>query len=562
MAMRNSWRTWRSAASLVAVLAGVALIAIGTSDARSSVIATLPFSDGFSAVDGSELSDFWIDQRGNVTVVGGEATGTGGGVNLSTLDGVSAADVKVAGDVALGASESAGLVARYSGPLEHNFYLGLLAGTGSGFRATIWKNVGGSMTKLNAGLTVGSGNGTLEFVVVGSSLKLIFNGQLVAFAHDLSLGGGSVGIRLGADAGVDNFAAEAWSPSVASLPFSDSFSTTSVGSQLDRSWIDRRGNVTVVGGEATGTGGGVNLSTLDGVSAADVKVAGDVALGASESAGLVARYSGPLEHNFYLGLLAGTGSGFRATIWKNVGGSMTKLNAGLTVGSGNGTLEFVVVGSSLKLIFNGQLVAFAHDLSLIGGSVGIRLGADAGVDNFAAEAWSPSVASLPFSDSFSTTSVGSQLDRSWIDRRGNVTVVGGEATGTGGGVNLSTLDGVNAANVAASGPIVLTAGQKVGLVTRYSGPLERNFYLGLLTGTGSGFRATIWKNVGGSMTKLSTGPTVGSGNGTLEFREVGSTLTLSLDGNVLATAVDASLGPGSVGIYLGPGTSMSSFQAS
>jgi hypothetical protein len=91
MAMRNSWRTWRSAASLVAVLAGVALIAIGTSDARSSVIATLPFSDGFSAVDGSELSDFWIDRRGNVTVVGGEATGTGGGVNLSTLDGVSAA---------------------------------------------------------------------------------------------------------------------------------------------------------------------------------------------------------------------------------------------------------------------------------------------------------------------------------------------------------------------------------------------------------------------------------------------------------------------------------------
>jgi hypothetical protein len=207
MAMRNSWRTWRSAASLVAVLAGVALIAIGTSDARSSVIATLPFSDGFSAVDGSELSDFWIDQRGNVTVVGGEATGTGGGVNLSTLDGVSAADVKVAGDVALGASESAGLVARYSGPLEHNFYLGLLAGTGSGFRATIWKNVGGSMTKLSTGPTVGSGNGTLEFREVGSTLTLSLDGNVLATAVDASLGPGSVGIYLGPGTSMSSFQA-------------------------------------------------------------------------------------------------------------------------------------------------------------------------------------------------------------------------------------------------------------------------------------------------------------------------------------------------------------------
>jgi hypothetical protein len=51
------------------------------------------------------------------------------------------------------------------------------------------------------------------------------------------------------------------------------------------------------------------------------------------------------------------------------GGTFTELNTGSTVASGSGTLEFEVVGSSLKLILNGQLIASAIDTTFTTGSV-------------------------------------------------------------------------------------------------------------------------------------------------------------------------------------------------
>src|SRR5262249_51973040 len=156
---------------------------------------------------------------------------------------------------------------------------------------------------------------------------------------------------------------------------------------------------------------------------ADVTVSARVALAAGQTAGLVTRYSGPLENNLYLGQLFGTGSGFQASIWKNIGGVYTRLVTGLTVSTGSGTLEFEAVGPSLKLIFNGQLLAFADDLSLTSGSVGMRLSKNATLDDFQADAV---VQLTPTStDDFSTTSDGSQLDRNWTDQRGNITVVSG-----------------------------------------------------------------------------------------------------------------------------------------
>jgi len=99
----------------------------------------------------------------------------------------------------------------------------------------------------------------------------------------------------------------------------------------------------------------------------------------------VARYSGPLESNFYLAQLASTPKGFQATIWKNVGGALTKLTKGLTVSSGTGTLTFDIHGSTLTLSLNGSSVlATATDTDLVSGSVGLRLGEDATVSSFEA----------------------------------------------------------------------------------------------------------------------------------------------------------------------------------
>ena len=99
-----------------------------------------------------------------------------------------------------------------------------------------------------------------------------------------------------------------------------------------------------------------------------------------------------------------------------------------------------------------------------------------------------------------------------------------------------------ASNVVVSTPIALGPKQEVGLVTRYSGPLEGNFYVGRLTAAGSHFKATIWKNTGGKYRKLVTGLTTSTGTGNLSFQTSGSTLTLSLDATVLAVATDTSFG--------------------
>src|SRR5262249_52669092 len=159
--------------------------------------ATLPFKDDFSKTsDGSQLSLFWSDQLGNITVVSGLATGTKD-FNVSTVDGISQGDTTVQGDIALGSGQSAGLVARYGGPLYNNFYLAQLRDIGGGsFQTAIFKNVGGVFTTIAVGSTVTTGTGTMEFEVVGSSLKVIFNNTLVAFGFDTALTTGSVGMRL------------------------------------------------------------------------------------------------------------------------------------------------------------------------------------------------------------------------------------------------------------------------------------------------------------------------------------------------------------------------------
>jgi subtilisin-like proprotein convertase family protein len=531
-------------------------------DVITLLTAPVPFNDSFQVPGpGSQLDRYWIDQFGNISVSNGQAVGTGGN-NLSTVNGLNLADVTVSADVNLTSSnQAAGLVTRYSGPLYNNFYLGQIVDIGSGFKTEIFKNIGGTFTQLAVGTVVNTGTGRLELETVGPSVKLLFNGVLVAFADDLSLTSGSVGMRLSQTTAADNFNATAIVKSTPSLPFKDDFSTTSDGSQLDSNWTDQFGNISVSNGKAVGTAGN-NLSTVNGLNQADVAVSIDVNLTSSnQAAGLVTRYGGPLYNNFYLAQIVDIGSGFKTEIFENIGGTFTQLAVGSVVNTGTGTLEFEAVGPSLKLIFNGVLVAFADDLSLTSGSVGMRLSQNTTADNFNASAVVQTTPPLPFKDDFSMPSDGSQLSRNWTDQFGNITISGGQAVGTAGN-NLSTVNGLNQADVAVSIDVNLTSSnQAAGLVTRYSGPLYNNFYLGQIVDIGSGFKTEIFKNIGGTFTQLAVGTVVNTGTGTLELESVGQSVKLIFNGTLVAYAFDGDLTSGSVGMRLSQTTTADNFNA-
>jgi hypothetical protein len=90
----------------------------------------------------------------------------------------------VQGEVNLTAdAQSAGLVARYSGPLNNNYYYAQLARVAPAtFQASIFKVQGGVATQLGS-QAAPSGSGTLRLEAVGPSLKLFLNNTRVAFGQ-------------------------------------------------------------------------------------------------------------------------------------------------------------------------------------------------------------------------------------------------------------------------------------------------------------------------------------------------------------------------------------------
>src|SRR5262249_21735691 len=249
---------------------------------------------------------------------------------------------------------------------------------------------------------------------------------------------GSIGMRLSQGVAVSSFSADKVVATTPSLPFTDNFTTTSDGSQLSRNWSDQFGNITISGNQAVGTGG-TNLSTVNGLALTDTKVTANTNMGSGQTIGLIGRYGGPLYNNFYLAQLRDTGSGFQAAIFRNIGGSFATIAVGSTIPTANGTLEFEVVGTSLKLLFGGKLVAYGFDSSLTSGSAGMRLSTGATVSQFAADKVTQTNGALPFSDNFTTASDGSQLSRNWSDQLGNITInANHQAVGTDS-TNLSTV---------------------------------------------------------------------------------------------------------------------------
>ncbi len=543
-----------------------------------TVRVSVGFFDDFNRANNPSLGASWVDNQGDFQVSGNRAVSAINGVSISTLAGVSRRDVAVQADVSIaaGSNTSVGLLARYSGPGDSNFYLAEVygrPGLSGAVEVNLYRNLGGSLALLGRANIAGmSATGTLRFEAYGSTQKVFFNDALILSANDTTLdGAGGVGVRGGESPGAasfDNFLYVPITLTGATLPFpADNFSTNYSPAdrlQLKQTYVENVGNVRVEGGDASNNTP-LALATLRGVSVRDVAVQADIniAAGTDNAAGLVARYSGPGDANYYLAEVYGDPTvfgGVEVNLYRQAMGQMTLLGTTVITGaSATGTLRFEVVGSSQKVFLNDSLVLFANDTTLDGaGSAGFRLAGTinaVAVDNFSAAARPASNVILPFTDTFSTAE-RNQLGAVYTERLGNfrvdtVTQTASNATG----LAIATLNGLNAGAMTLKADVNLAYGSNgsVALLGRYNGTGEGTGYLAemyAVGGIGSSVRVNLYRrNVGGSLTLLATGTTADN-VGTLELALNGPSLTLRMDGVTLLTATDGTFAAGTAGLRL------------
>src|SRR5262249_37924859 len=141
----------------------------------------------------------WVNQAGAFGIFEKFAVGSGTTpVNVATLAGVAAADVDLSVFAGLGASVNAGLVARYSGPGDKNYYLASLTSDASNnVVARLVRNVNGVITELAVVESVSTDHlqPRLRFRLIGSTLQLFVNENLLATAEDTTFQAGSFGMR-------------------------------------------------------------------------------------------------------------------------------------------------------------------------------------------------------------------------------------------------------------------------------------------------------------------------------------------------------------------------------
>src|SRR5262249_18280308 len=130
---------------------------------------------------------------------------------------------------------------------------------------------------------------TLRFDVLGDSLRLFFNGGLIASTLDNRLmAPGLVGVR-GAATSFDNFAAARL---VSALPFSDTFGRPD-SANIGEDYLERAGDLSILFGQLATAQSGVNLAVYTRAYQADVSVQANINLATAgfTHAGLVARYA-------------------------------------------------------------------------------------------------------------------------------------------------------------------------------------------------------------------------------------------------------------------------------
>lgn len=509
-------------------------------------IPQLPFGDDFTAVNGSVLGDAWIQAVGSFTVQGNALLAGGAPINLAGLSAPTR-DAYLQADVTLAAGDShAGLIARYSGAGDQNFYVGLLTRVGGSLFAQIYRNVNGTFTILDSEVVAVS-TATLRFEVVGNSLRLFVNGVLTAHATDSAIAGpGLTGIRSSAGVSYDHFVSGLTPAAQALMPLADSF-VLAANTTLGSPWTSLVGTFSIQNQTAVGTQT-LNLATIGG-DASDVSVQIRATVGASFThAGVVARHSGPGDTNMYMGVLVNFNGSLFAQIYRNLNGSWVLLSSAMVGVGGTVTLRFDVIGTSLRLFVNGSLATSTSDSALITGKVGIRASAGTTIDDFSATQRLQLVTPIPFLDNFTGLN-GASLSEFWQQRLGNITVQG-NAAALGEGLNLATLIQGAVDNVSVSATVTLGGadGSHVGLVARYGGTGDANMYLGVIVRNGGTISAQIYRNINGAWTLLSTATITSAASYNVRFDVVGDSLKLFVNGALATHTFDSMLAAGQVGL--------------
>jgi hypothetical protein len=490
--------------------------------------------DLFDQPDGSGLGPPWAQAVGSYHVQAGAARGEKA-VNLAVVNGARAADVDVRADVTVaGVNGSVGLLARYLGGGDRNYYLGSVTRTATGFIARVVKNVGGVSTVLSAArLDTPTGAATLRFLVTGTNLRLFVNDRLMADVLDRSLAAGSVGIRSDPIGTIGSFRATAVT---AGLPFDDAFDPAEFGG-LGAQWTRRVGRFATTGGRAVGSSA-VNLAVAAGLNQASVIVQADINLPeVNDEAGLVACYAGRGDDNYYLARVRKTTSGFALALVRNVGRVATTLKS-KEVETPPGRLTLIVRGNQVSLRVDQVTQLLTHDNALSGGGIGFRTAGGGTIDNLTAQSLVE-----PVTDAFPP----SELGPVWVTRAGKF-VTDNQARGAAAR-NLATLGRFAADDVVIEAEVDVTApsSRYAGLVARTSGPGGRNMYQATVRRVDTEFVWEITKVVNGVSTTLAAG---GSdlGKGRLRFAVVGGELTLFINASQVLSVFDLSLTGGGVGI--------------
>ena len=341
---------------------------------------------------------------------------------------------------------------------------------------------------------------------------------------------------------------EITNPTTASLPISDAFS----GSTLGTDWLVYEGGFTV-SGAAVSTGDyqqalAIYADTSHSLYNATVTATVDVTYEDDSSdeeetpdnvhlyAGLVAQHETTIDGvgSMYAGVLANNDGEYVAAIWKYEAGEWMQLQAE-PVEYGTGTLRFDIYYdsasdyNSLQVYLDGTLVVSTVDVDPV-----LQ-------DRTAVNAIPPTgVGIISFGgtvDDFNANTVSSASEE--------LMVVNGLTSTTSGDVTLylateTDLDHIENPILEATVDVRGLGPSHIGLVARSGGDPDDDMYLGALVNRDGVFSLQLWRYTDGAWASLGT-QEVDSGAGVLRFEVIDDTLTLSLDGNVTLEITDETI---------------------
>jgi hypothetical protein len=554
----------------------------------------------------------WRLDAGNITIptaFPGHARALGSQGDDATVMGLSQQNVRLLADYNLSTGTAStrfiGLMARYiPGSGDTNHYTGWVGKRGSTTYAEIWRSVGGAFTLLSQRVITPT-SGTVKFDVESISptttqLALYVNNVPAGNATDSTAAlqpAGEFGIRgwggLGGTNGaeVTSFTAFQLVPgtfttTVPAAPstFNEGFAPNpaSASPYLNNDlWTGRVGDMTFSPGLVTMAGNNGSVTTLNSAALANVDLQADVDLTASGSVvravGLTANYSSTGDSNLYVGWIASRSGQTFAEIWMAApNDEFDELNSVRLTGDPTaGHLEFTKVGNYMTLTFTPTVgVAQAitavdfHPTLLGPGQVGIRgWGSGPTLTNFSASDITPTfVVSLPYQDLNATHDTFYENSNEWVSRFGSlvhgtqqvtsVTPAAMAADPEEGVLNASiaTVNAGNIANSTESAIVTLPGGSATlagGVIARYGGPGDSNWYEAWIAQRSGSTFLEIWKNVNGSATQLASQALAGNPlSGTVNFNVSGSTLTATFNAGPALVAVDFDI-TGVVGTSLG-----------